>query len=162
MHLLLILGHRHRPLIPLNGVGTIYFLLPFSSITRHVHAHFFYFHVILHTVHPSFPRATSTRDLSLTDSRYFYLFISSQNAKVVDQSIVLFCSAFIAAWILCYVQRWCTHAALYIDSLLFYESNINWPFKIIKGIISSPNLTWSKPINLIFNKQSEIKGSLCR
>jgi hypothetical protein len=50
--------HHHRPLIPLSGVGTC-FLLPFSSITRHL-THSFYSHVILHTVHPSFLRATST------------------------------------------------------------------------------------------------------
>jgi hypothetical protein len=48
---------HHCPLIPLCGVGTTCFLLPFSSITRHLHAHFFYFHVILHTIYPSLPRA---------------------------------------------------------------------------------------------------------
>jgi hypothetical protein len=53
--------HHHRPLIPPCGVGTTYFLLPFSSITRHLHVHSFYFHVIFHTIHPSFPRSTSTR-----------------------------------------------------------------------------------------------------
>jgi hypothetical protein len=39
---------------PLCGVGTTCFLLPFSSITRHLHAHSFYFHVIFHTIYPSF------------------------------------------------------------------------------------------------------------
>jgi hypothetical protein len=53
--------HHHRPLIPLCGIGTTCFLLPFSSITRHLHAHSLYFHVIIHTVHPSFPRLISTR-----------------------------------------------------------------------------------------------------
>jgi hypothetical protein len=53
--------HHHRFLIPLSGVGTTCFLLPFSSITRHVHAHSFYSHIILHTIHPSFLRATSAR-----------------------------------------------------------------------------------------------------
>jgi hypothetical protein len=53
--------HHHRPLIPLCGVRTTCFLLPFSSITRHLHCHSFYFHVIFHTIHPSFPRPTSTR-----------------------------------------------------------------------------------------------------
>jgi hypothetical protein len=43
--------HQHRPLIPLCGVGTTCFLLPLSSITRHVHAHATYFHVIYHTIH---------------------------------------------------------------------------------------------------------------
>jgi hypothetical protein len=50
---------HHRPLIPLCGVDTTCFLLPFFSITRHLHVHSFYFHVILH--HPYFPRLTSTR-----------------------------------------------------------------------------------------------------
>jgi hypothetical protein len=53
--------HYHRPLIPLCGGGTTCFLLPFSSIAHHHRAQTFYFHVILHTVHPSFPRPTSTR-----------------------------------------------------------------------------------------------------
>jgi hypothetical protein len=35
-------------------VGTTCFLLSFSCIIRHLHGHFFYSHVILHTVHPSF------------------------------------------------------------------------------------------------------------
>jgi hypothetical protein len=52
--------HHNRPLILLSGVSTICFLIPFSSIT-HLHAHSFYSHVILHTVHPSFLRATSAR-----------------------------------------------------------------------------------------------------
>jgi hypothetical protein len=52
--------HHHHPLIPLSGVGTK-LLLPFSSITRHLHTHSFYSHVILHTVHPSFLRSTSSR-----------------------------------------------------------------------------------------------------
>jgi hypothetical protein len=41
--------HHHRPLIPLSGVGTTCFFRSFSSITRHVHAHSFYSHVILHS-----------------------------------------------------------------------------------------------------------------
>jgi hypothetical protein len=53
--------HHHRPLIPLCGVGTTCFLLPFSSITRHLHAHSSYFHVIFHTIHPIFSRPTSSR-----------------------------------------------------------------------------------------------------
>jgi hypothetical protein len=57
----LLVRHHHRSLIPLSGVGSICFLLSFSSITRHLHAHSFYFHAILHTVHPSFPRPTFTR-----------------------------------------------------------------------------------------------------
>jgi hypothetical protein len=52
------LNHHHRPLIPLCEDGTTSFLLSSSSITRHLHAHSFYFHVILHTIHPSFPRPT--------------------------------------------------------------------------------------------------------
>jgi hypothetical protein len=36
--------HHHRLLIPLYGVGTACFLHPFSSITRHLNAHSFYFH----------------------------------------------------------------------------------------------------------------------
>jgi hypothetical protein len=55
--------HHHHPLIPLSGVGITYFLVPFSSITRHIHAHGFYSHVILHTVHPSFLRSISSRDI---------------------------------------------------------------------------------------------------
>jgi hypothetical protein len=38
--------HHHRPLIPLCGVGTTCFLVPFSTITRHLHAHSSYFHSI--------------------------------------------------------------------------------------------------------------------
>jgi hypothetical protein len=53
--------HRRSPLKPLSGVGTTCFLLPFTSITRHLHAHSSYFHVILQTVLPSFPSPTSTR-----------------------------------------------------------------------------------------------------
>jgi hypothetical protein len=45
------LDHHHRPLIPLCGVGTTCFLLPLSSITCHLHAHSFCFHVILHKIH---------------------------------------------------------------------------------------------------------------
>jgi hypothetical protein len=41
--------HHHRPQICLC------FHLQFSSITRHLHAHSFYFYVILHKVHPCFP-----------------------------------------------------------------------------------------------------------
>jgi hypothetical protein len=52
--------NHHRPLIPLSGVGTTCHI-PFTSITRHLHAHSFYSHVILHKVHPSFLRATSAR-----------------------------------------------------------------------------------------------------
>jgi hypothetical protein len=37
--------HHHRPLIPVSGVGITYFLLPFSSITRHLHALSFYCHM---------------------------------------------------------------------------------------------------------------------
>jgi hypothetical protein len=37
--------HHHHPLIPLSGVGTTCFLLPFSSITRHLYAYSFYSHV---------------------------------------------------------------------------------------------------------------------
>jgi hypothetical protein len=44
--------YHHPPLIPLHGVGTTYFLLPFPSITRHRYVHSFYSHVILHTVYP--------------------------------------------------------------------------------------------------------------
>jgi hypothetical protein len=54
-------SQHHHPLIPLSGVGTTCFFLPFYSITRHLHAHSFYSHVILHTVHPSFLRSTSSR-----------------------------------------------------------------------------------------------------
>jgi hypothetical protein len=46
--------------VPVSGVTTC-FLLPLSSITRHLLGHSFYSHVILHTVHPSFLRATSAR-----------------------------------------------------------------------------------------------------
>jgi hypothetical protein len=41
-----------------KSMATTCFLFPFSSITRHLHAHSFY--VILHTIHPSFLRPTST------------------------------------------------------------------------------------------------------
>jgi hypothetical protein len=47
--------------IPLRRMGTTCFLLSFSSITRHFHIHSFYTDVILHTVHPSLLRSTSTR-----------------------------------------------------------------------------------------------------
>jgi hypothetical protein len=46
--------HHHHPRIALSGVGTTCYLLPFSSINRHLHAHSFYSHVIFHTVHPYF------------------------------------------------------------------------------------------------------------
>jgi hypothetical protein len=39
-------SHHHHLLIPLSGVGTTCFLLPFSSITCHLHAHSFYSHNI--------------------------------------------------------------------------------------------------------------------
>jgi hypothetical protein len=49
------LDHHRRPLIPLSGVGTICFLLPFSSITRHLHALFILMssssHIMFHLGH---------------------------------------------------------------------------------------------------------------
>jgi hypothetical protein len=50
--------HHHRSLTLLSDVGTRYFLLPLSSITRHLHAYAFYFHVILHTVSSPILRST--------------------------------------------------------------------------------------------------------
>jgi hypothetical protein len=73
--LLLHYHHNYRLLIPLSGAVTTCFLLPFSSIT-HLHAHSYYSHVILHTVHPSFLRATSFSYVisSLIDyTNYYYL-----------------------------------------------------------------------------------------
>jgi hypothetical protein len=54
------LSHYHHPPTPPSGVGTTWFFLAFYSITRHLHAHSFYSHVIIHTVHPSFLRSTTT------------------------------------------------------------------------------------------------------
>jgi hypothetical protein len=65
--------HHQRPLIPPTGVGTICFLLPFSSITRHLYAHAFYSHIILHQVHPYFLRATSTRVHILIRTHYSFV-----------------------------------------------------------------------------------------
>jgi hypothetical protein len=56
----------HHPHIPLSGVGTTCFLLPFSSLTTHLHAHSFYAHVILHTVHPSFLRSNLITGKNIT------------------------------------------------------------------------------------------------
>jgi hypothetical protein len=67
--------HHHHPLILVSGVGTTCFLLPFSSITRHLHAHCFYSHVILHTVRPSFLRSTSSRVPSIL--ALFVMWLSS-------------------------------------------------------------------------------------
>jgi hypothetical protein len=60
-HCYLIKQHRHNQhfLIPINGVGAC-FLLPFSNITCHLHAYFFYPHAIFQTAHRSFLKSNST------------------------------------------------------------------------------------------------------
>jgi hypothetical protein len=40
IYILVAVYHHHRLLIPLSGVGTTCFFLPFSSITRHDHSFF--------------------------------------------------------------------------------------------------------------------------
>jgi hypothetical protein len=75
--------YHHRPLIPLSGVGTTCFLLPFSSVTGPLHAHFFHFHVIFHTIYPSYPKPTSTRepiDIHSHHSFCYMTFIPPHNA----------------------------------------------------------------------------------
>jgi hypothetical protein len=43
--------HHHRPFIPLSGAGITYFLLSFSSITRHLLAHSFLMSSINQSIH---------------------------------------------------------------------------------------------------------------
>jgi hypothetical protein len=90
-------NHHHRPLIScISGVRATCFLLPFSSITRHLHgchAHSFPFYVVLHIVHSSFPRLTSTRMPIYIHTTLFVMWLSSLRITCSFQANLLILSS---------------------------------------------------------------------
>jgi hypothetical protein len=86
--------HHHCPLIPLSGVGTTYFLLPFFSITCHLHADSFYSHDILHitdhsckSIHLFFLLGCPSTFIVISLSFRYVTFISPHNMPIPRQLI---------------------------------------------------------------------------
>jgi hypothetical protein len=71
----------------------------------------FYFHVILHTIHPSFPRRTSTRVPIYSHSHHCFCYVTS-SLRITCPNMHRLC------FILCYDFRsrisWCTIALLHL------------------------------------------------